>query len=104
MIKLIDNYEIHGNSYDYVLVQNSGKVDKQGNPVYKNLGYFRSIKSCIKACYRAMCLKAVEEEVLTLTEALDRFDAIYLKLENIIPRCFSEEAERELERRCGNDR
>ena len=88
MITLIENYEIHGSKYDYSLVINTGKVDKNGNTVYKIEGYYSSVQSCIKACYKKLCLKTVAEEKLTLTQALERFDAIQKRLEDIIPNSF----------------
>lgn len=97
MIKLIDNYEIHGNPYDYSLVINTGRVSvktdkKTGETtesrVYKTIGYYNNVKSCILACYKDLCRKVVAEDVLTLTEALNRFDEIQKRLEEIIPNCF----------------
>lgn len=97
MIKLIEGYEIHGNQYDYSLVINTGRVSKQVDkktgetterPVYKTEGYYNSVQSCIKACYKKLCLKAVANEDMTLTEAIERFDGIQKRLEEIIPKCF----------------
>lgn len=85
MIKLIENYEIHGNAYDYSLVVNTGKEDKNGKPIYKTLGYFRSVEGCIKECYRQLCRKATAEQVLTLNDAIVLFQRIEKRLEEIIP-------------------
>jgi len=87
MIKLIENYEIHGNTYDYSLVINTGKEGKDGKPIYKTLGYFRSVESCIKECYRHLCRKATAEQVLTLNDAIVLFQRIEKRLEEIIPDC-----------------
>ena len=88
MIELIKNYEIHGKEYDYSLVINTGRVDKENRPITKPVGYYRTVEECIKACYRHLCRKATAEQVLTLSDAVVEFQKIEKQLEEIIPDCF----------------
>ena len=85
MIKLIDNYEIHGNTYDYSLVINTGKLNQNGKPIYRPIGYHRTVEDCIKDCYRHLCRKATAEQMLTLNDAIVLFQRIEKRLEEIIP-------------------
>lgn len=87
MIKLIDGYEIHGNTYDYSLVFNTGKENKDGKPIRKTIGYYRTVEGCIEECYRHLCRKATAEQVLSLSSAVIEFQKIERKLEAIIPDC-----------------
>lgn len=97
MIKLIDNYEIHGNAYDYALVINEGRTSKQTDkktgetiekPVYKTIGYYNKVSSCVVACYKHAIRKITAEEEMTLKEAAERFESVQKRLEEIIPKCF----------------
>ena len=85
MIALIEGYEIHGNTYDYSLVINTGKKNKNGDSVYKTIGYHRTVEACIKECYRHLCRKATAEQMLTLNDAIVLFQRIEKRLEEIIP-------------------
>lgn len=85
MIKLIENYEIHGNKYDYVLALNTGKVDKNGKPILKPEGYYNTVAACINACYHKLCRGVVAEKAMTLKEAVAEFEAIQRRLEELIP-------------------
>jgi hypothetical protein len=97
VIKLIGNYEIHGQNLDYALVLNEGKTKKQVDkksgevtikPHYKTVGYYRAVEDCVIACYRHATRMLTNEEEMTLKEAAKRFEEIEQRLEAIMPDCF----------------
>lgn len=88
MIELIDGYSIQGKEYDYALVFDTGRKNKDGDTIYKNIGYYNTVESCIKACYRHLCRKATASQLLTMSDAVVEFQRIEKRLEKIIPDCF----------------
>lgn len=88
MIKLIDNYAIMGNERDYYLVKFTGKKDKKGKDLYRIVGYYNSVESCIKGCFREKCLDVTIKNNMTLLEAAEEFFKIEKRLESVIPEVF----------------
>lgn len=88
MIKLIDNYVIMGNERDYSLIKFTGKKDKKGKDLYRIVGYYNSVESCIKGCFREKCLEATIKNDMTILEAAEEFEKIEKRLESIMPEVF----------------
>ncbi|HBF66472.1 MAG TPA: hypothetical protein DDW34_12965 [Clostridium sp.] len=88
MIKLIRDYIIDGQAYDYALKLDTKKDDKNGNRVYSIIGYYGTVEGCIQGLYKVLCRKLVADEVLTLVEAEKRFKSIADELKAVMPECF----------------
>ncbi|WMI80929.1 hypothetical protein [Anaerotignum sp. MB30-C6] len=88
MIKLIRDYCIDGQAYDYALKLDTKKDDKDGKRVYSVIGYYGTVDGCIQGLYKVLCRKLVAEEVLTLKEAEKRFQDIANELKVVMPDCF----------------
>lgn len=56
MIRLINGYAVQVDQYNYSLVRDTGRKDKQGSPVLKYISYHGSLESAIRAC-RKDCIK-----------------------------------------------
>ena len=88
MIKLIKDYVIDGQAYDYALKLDTKKDDKHGNRIYSVVGYHSTVDGCIQGLYKVLCRKLVAEEMLTLKEAEKRFKDIANEIKAVMPECF----------------
>lgn len=88
MIELIEGYYIEGKAYDYALMKRTGGINKHGEEVSKTIGYYGKVDSCIKACYKDMCLEVTQTKKMTLPEALKEFKRLETNLVNAIPKEF----------------
>lgn len=52
MIHLIDNYYAKPFMGGYALQIVTGKIDKDGQPVYKEAGYYTSLESVVEGCIK----------------------------------------------------
>lgn len=72
MIRLTEDYSIDIDGYNYILYKDSGKVNKDGNPVRRSLGYFGTLKELLN-CWAEIVVKSAlnERDTLLLSEAVE---------------------------------
>lgn len=82
MIHLEDKYYLQSTQYGWTLVTETGN-DKEGNPIYKPLGYFCSLSRAIKAYINRRVSNRIcegtfefEEAVQILQEENKRFEIL----------------------------
>lgn len=88
MIELIEGYYIFGGDKDYTLKRTTGATDKQGNPVYKFVGYYGSVSGAIKACYNDLARKMIQSNTYALDEAVQALEKLEIRFEEIMPDVF----------------
>ena len=71
MIRLIDDYVVVKESYDYMLARELKSIDKKTNKnKLKTIGYYGSLTKAIEACRKEYIGKPLEDADVTLSEAL----------------------------------
>ena len=71
MIRLIDDYVIVKEPYDYMLAKELNATDKKtGKKKLKALGFYGSLYKAIEACRKDYMEKFPDEQELSLSEAL----------------------------------
>lgn len=71
MIRLIDDYIVVKEKYDYMLARELNYIDKKtGKNAIKSIGYYSSLEKAVEACRREYMGKCLEDKELTLSEAL----------------------------------
>ena len=76
MVHIINDYYVTGQSRDYVLIKDTHKEDKNGDAVYKTLGYYSSIANAVEAIRKIQCRELTAKENMELCEAVNAFKAI----------------------------
>lgn len=74
MIELIAGYAIKVDPLNYTLAFNTGKTNKNGEVVYRALGYYSTLRSAIKACIRYLIREQLSKDTYTLEEAIKIID------------------------------
>lgn len=62
MIKYNDDYYIDADNNCYMIKQDTHKKDKEGNEIYKTLGYYGSLNGSLKALVRLLVRNNVKEK------------------------------------------
>lgn len=75
MIKIDKDFRIIADDNCYIVSKYYGK-DKNGEDVYKNLTYHRTLKEALTALIRKKQIKLVADNELTLQEAINEFERI----------------------------
>ena len=88
MIELIEGYYIFGGDKDYTLKRATGGTDKNGEPVYKFVGYYGSVSGAIKGCYNDLARKMIQSNTYSLDQAVQALEKIELRFEEIMPDVF----------------
>ena len=88
MIKLIDNYVILSDAYNYILATEKEIINKKQNDKktirYTNVGYFNSVASCIKGLLSIKCKELVSEKDMELKEYYNKFIELNTKFEKLL--------------------
>lgn len=66
-VKVEENLYIESDDLQFVIRKYNGKEDKNGRPVYTNLGYFTNLSAAIQKLVK---IKIKESEATTLRELL----------------------------------
>lgn len=80
MIKIDKDFSIIADDNCYIVSRYYGK-DKNGEDVYKNLTYHRTLKEALTALIRKKQIKLVADNELTLQEAINEFERIEKEIE-----------------------
>jgi hypothetical protein len=86
MIELIDGYIIVAGDNDYTLKKATGGKDKDGNTIYRTVGYYSSISRAIKGCYSDLSREVIKGKAYTLKEAVQALESLEARFEEIMPR------------------
>ena len=71
MIEVIEGYVIDVDSLNYTLKKDTGRLDKDGNKVYRTYGYHSSLKSALVACIGCVQKEKLSNGTLTLEQAIN---------------------------------
>jgi hypothetical protein len=88
MIKLINNYYIDADSYQYILKQMVKRTKKEDNSTYEaeiTIGYFSNIPALIKNCLN-QCIKdkVSTNKITNLKDLADQIQSIYNELNSML--------------------
>ena len=81
MIKIDKDFSIIADDNCYIVCKFAYK-DKNGEDVYKNLTYHRTLKEALTALIRKKQIKLVADNELTLQEAINEFERIEKEIEH----------------------
>lgn len=91
MINLRDDYVIEVDPLNYTLKKDMKTKDKKtGNPVYKIIGYYSTLESCIKGFIDLMQREKLAEGEYTLNEALNALRDIYSEFNTLLEKALLE--------------
>lgn len=90
MIKLINDYVVAVDSYNYTLQIDLHKTDKNGNSLYKTIGYYSDLKRAIKACIKDISKTELVSGMHTLIEAVRIIDDSNKRFEAILEKALKE--------------
>lgn len=76
MITLFDSYAIKVDEHNYTLIKLKNKLDKNGNEIYSVIGYYSSVKNCLKALYNLLQRNAIIGNKMTILDFIDTYDRI----------------------------
>lgn len=83
MIELFDGYAIGADSRQFILKKKTGSVDKNGNTIYKELSYHKTVEGAVRALWFILTREQAKTNRLTLTEAYERFKTLTERMENL---------------------
>ncbi len=81
MIHIIDDYYVTGGARDYTLLKDTHREDKNGNTVYKTLGYYGSVANAVEGLRKTLCRELTAGNNMELYEAVRAFKRIVKELE-----------------------
>lgn len=90
MIKLVNDYVVAVDSYNYTLQIDLNKIDKNGKKLYKIVGYYGDLKEAIKACVKDMNKRKFEDEECTLMQAVQIINNNSKRFEMILENALKE--------------
>lgn len=71
MLHVIDNYYAISNNYGYTVVRDTGRKDKEQNPVYTTLGYVGGLKEVLEIVCKDSLHNRITEGDMELKQALE---------------------------------
>lgn len=71
MLHVIDNYYAISNNYGYTVVRDTGRKDKDENPVYTTLGYVGGLKEVLELVCKDSLHNRITEGYMELKRALE---------------------------------
>lgn len=71
MLHVIDNYYAISNNYGYTVARDTGRKDKDENPVYTTLGYVGTIKEVVELVCKDKLHNRITEGDMELKQALE---------------------------------
>lgn len=84
MIHLIDNYYTKSEIYGYQLVKDTGRKDKDGNPVYTPMGYCGDLIETARLLHNKLIQDNLPDGCIELSEALSIMREQRERIENAI--------------------
>lgn len=89
MIKIDEDFSIIADDNCYIVCKFTYK-DKNGEDVYKNLTYHRTLKEALTALIRKKQIKLVADNELTLQQAINEFERIEEEFEQVLKKNIKE--------------
>ena len=78
MIILDKNHMIDSDGSQYILLSDTGRIDKKtGEKAYNTIGYFSKLKTAVMAYCEIKQMECVHDNDLSLKEAVHEMGAIY---------------------------
>lgn len=71
MLHVIENYYAISNNYGYTVVRDTGRKDKEANPVYTTLGYVGGLKEVLEIVCKDSLHNRITEGDMELKQALE---------------------------------
>lgn len=71
MLHVIDNYYAISNNYGYTVARDTGRKDKDENPVYTTLGYVGGLKEVLELVCKDSLHSRITEGDMELKQALE---------------------------------
>ena len=84
MIKINENYAIDVDRYNYILVKNEHRKDKNGKDVYKTIGYYNNIKAAFSACAEWCAVENLTNDEFSLKEAVKIIQNTYDEFKKLL--------------------
>lgn len=84
MIRIKDDYVILVDDNEYTAAIDKHKKDKRGYDLYKDLGYYSTLKSAIKGIYAYMLRHGLSEKEYDLSEAIEYVEKVTKELNDKI--------------------
>lgn len=93
MVRINKDYIVDVDTYEYTAKQDLHKEDKEGNPIYKTVGHYGTLKNAILGIFKHKGQKVLSEGEYSLNEAVDALSAIKTELVNALSVCEVEHGE-----------
>ena len=73
MIKLIDDYVVNVDTYNYILMRGRPGKDKEGKEIvrYTALGYYSDLEKAVSACREELVRRRLQDRDMRLSEAVN---------------------------------
>lgn len=88
MVKIINGWELHTNSYGYILQYNTGKtvIDKDGNEsvVYTKTRYPKDIQHALKIVKREIIIDRIQNNEMILSDLIDYLDDLENRFDQLL--------------------
>lgn len=84
MIHLIDNYYAEPYPYGYVLLEDRGRFDKKGNPVYDSIGYCGDFKETLLLLKKKIIAKKLKKGMHTIETAIQAINETDNELKKLL--------------------
>lgn len=91
MIRILDNYVVIPEAYDYMLAKDTVRVSKKtGAPDVKPLSYHGSLRQAIVALRKVMVRKSLSEVDGSLSDALNVIQRVNKRFEAVLNKAMEE--------------
>ena len=84
MIKLIHNYVVDVSQYNYTLMIDKLKHNKDGKPVYETVGYYSSLSGAIVAAKENCIKRQFFDSTVSLEEAVQTVNQISQEFSDLL--------------------
>jgi len=84
MIRVNDNYVIEVDPYNYTPKENLHRTDKNGDPLFKTIGYYNNLRSAVKGVLDYDIKKSLSDGDKSLYEAVRVLNEAYSRLDKLI--------------------
>ena len=80
-IHVEDKLYIESDERQFILKEYTGKLDKEGNELYKTIGYFGKVNQALKHLVK---LEVMKSEATNVRELIEDVERIEVKIESLI--------------------
>lgn len=84
MIHIKDDYYIDSDAYQFILKQDMHRVDKEGRPIFDNLGYYATVEQALRGYLKTEMRGYASKPDIEIGEALDFFEQM---MKELVERC-----------------